>query len=120
MSPPPAFPAAAAETVAAADDLPHRSSTRRWSSLLPPLLRVGALLALEAMSVGLFGWAVRADTRVTAYAVSNTLTARGRMFVLLDMFGAAAVALAAAGAFLIATRGSGLPLLERLARRLAP
>ena len=88
--------------------------------VLTRLVRSLGLLGLEGLSVGLFAWGLRASWRLSPYATSNDITARGRVVLLADMFGTALGACLLAVAYLLWRRRRGLAVVDGIARRLAP
>jgi uncharacterized membrane protein len=89
----------------------------------PPLTRIvttSGLTALEACSVGLAGWVVRAHRLMPAYARDNAIPWWDRRWVFINMGGALGVAAAVSAAVLLWKRREGPEELERLVRRLAP
>lgn len=90
---------------------------------LPPLTRVMrtlGFLTAEGASLGLAGWFVRVTDRLPAYVSSNALPPHARKYVVGDI-GAGAMLLALAGLVgIVWKRLGGLPVVERISRRLAP
>jgi uncharacterized membrane protein len=75
---------------------------------------------LEAASVGLAGWELRAGTRLVGYVASNAMPKPARNFVFINMGGAMLVVLLLAGVFLLWKRGLAAELVHRVSHRCAP
>jgi uncharacterized membrane protein len=91
---------------------------RAWGSETPTLtlaVRGLALLFVTGMSLGLGIWTARAGFRLIKYVSANDMGARGRTFILADMFGAAALLVLLALAYLVWRRRD----LTRAVRRMA-
>ncbi|HEX3694726.1 MAG TPA: DUF2079 domain-containing protein [Polyangia bacterium] len=115
-SPPAEEPAATATTPA------PKAPAHDGVPALTGLTRSLGLLGLEGWSVGLLAWGARAAWRLSAYAVANEITAKGRIVLLADMFGTAfAVCLLAVVYMLVRRRRADvLDVVDGVARRLAP
>jgi uncharacterized membrane protein len=90
---------------------------------LPPLTRaVRALgfLGIEGASLGLAGWFVRVHDRLLTYISNNSLPPHARKYVIGDIVVGGALAALAGVIAMLWRRLGGLPVVERVARRLAP
>jgi uncharacterized membrane protein len=77
-------------------------------------------LALEAASVGLAGWTLRAGQRLPGYVAGNALPKAARNFVFINMGVAMLAVLLVAGVFLLWKRGLAVELVHRVSHRCAP
>lgn len=96
------------------------SSSARSLPTLTIVCRSLGFLALEAASLGLAGWELRARDRLPGYVAANALPRPARNFVFLNMGGAVLVVLLAAAIFLIWKRGLAAELIHRVSHRCAP
>jgi uncharacterized membrane protein len=78
------------------------------------------LAGLEASSLGLAGWVLRDRTWIPAYARDNHVTAHVRRWVFVNIGAALCVAFGLIGAIFLWRRRSGLDVLEKITRLLAP
>lgn len=88
--------------------------------LLSRIASTSALAALEASSVGLAAWVVRAHGLMVAYARENKIAWWDRRWVFINMGCGLAVAAAVSAAVIAWKRRKGFETLERLVCRLAP
>src|SRR5262249_30183565 len=103
------FPAISAVEAPALSAPPLRGASsqpgpREELPALTAAFRGLGLLFASGVSVGLAAWELRAGPKLARYVLGNDLPPRGRHFVLLDMFGTAAVLCLLALIYLVVRR----------------